>query len=119
MVTAPAGKVRWGCLASVALLAIVIYYSIPVGQTYIQYLRMKDEMKAQANFAVNIDDDTIRRRLWAKVDELGLPREARRINIRRRSRPREIVITTTWADTLNLPFYRWPVTLRPEVRAGL
>jgi hypothetical protein len=119
MVTGRAGKVRWGCVVSLALLAVGIYYGIPIGRTYIEYYQMKDEMKVQANFAVNIDDDTIRRRLRAKADELGLPPEAGRITIRRRSRPREVVISTTWPDTVALPFYRMPVTFRPEVRAGL
>jgi hypothetical protein len=119
VVSGRAGKVKWGCLASLALAAVAVWYSIPIGKTYLTYFSMKDEMKVQANFAVNIDDDTIRRRLRAKVDELNLPTEARRISIRRRSRPREVVISTSWADTLNLPFYRLPITFKPEVRAGL
>jgi hypothetical protein len=119
MVTGRAGKVRWGCLFSLALLGVVIYYGIPASRSFIQYYRMKDEMQAQANFAVNIGDDAILRRLRAKADELTLPREAREIVIRRRSRPREVVITTSWPDTLRLPFYRVPITFRPEVRAGL
>lgn len=119
MVTGRAGKVRWGCLVSLALLAAVIYYGLPVGQTYLKYYQMKDEMKVQARFAVNIDDEAIRRRLRVKAEELGLPPEARHISIRRRTRPREIVITTSWQDTLRLPFYEIPLTLKPEARAGL
>jgi hypothetical protein len=119
VVTGQAGKIRWGCVVSLLLVAAAVYYGIPIGKTYIQYYAMKDEMKAQANFAVNIDDDAIRRRLRAKADELELPSEARRITIRRRSRPREVVISTSWPDTLNLLFYRMPVTFKPEVRAGL
>jgi hypothetical protein len=119
MVTGRAGKMRWGCLVSLALVAIAIYFGIPIGRTFFQYYQMKDEMKVQANFAVNIDDDTIRRRLRAKAEELGLPIEAGRVSIRRRSRPREVVISTTWPDTLVFPLYRLPVTFKPEVRAGL
>lgn len=119
MVTGRAGKVRWGCLVSLALLAAAIYYGVPIARTYLDYYQMKDEMNVQARFAVNINDDAIRRRLQAKAEELGLPAEAGRITIRRRPRPREIVITTTWPDTLRLPFYQIPITLRPEARAGL
>jgi hypothetical protein len=119
MVTGRAGKVKWGCLVSLALVAIAVYYGVPIGKTYVQYYQMKDEMKVQANFAVNIDDDTIRRRLRAKAEELGLPVEAGRVSILRRSRPREVVISTSWPDTLALPLYRLPVTFKPEVRAGL
>jgi hypothetical protein len=103
----------------VVLVAAGIYYGIPIARLYIDYYQMKDEMQVQARFAVNIDDDAIRRRLRAKAEELGLPPESRRISIVRRSRPREIVITTTWPDTLRLPLYKRPITLRPEARAGL
>jgi hypothetical protein len=119
MVSGRSGKVRWGCLFSLAVLGLCIYYGIPIGQSFIQYYRMKDEMQVQANFAVNIGDDAIRRRLSAKADELKLPADARRVSIRRRSRLREVVISTSWPDTLNLPLYRFPITFRPEVRAGL
>jgi hypothetical protein len=113
------GKVKLGCLLTIALLAAGVYVSIVNVPTYISYWAMKDEMNTQAQFAVNLDDETIRRRLRAKADELQLPAEARRIAIRRRSRPREIVISTQWDVTLNLLLVQVPLTFRPEVHQEL
>lgn len=113
------GKVKLGCLLTLAILAAAIYISLVNVRTYINYWAMKDEMNTQAQFAVNLDDEAIRRRLSAKADELGLPAEARRITIRRRSRPREIIISTQWGVTLNLLVVRLPLTFRPEVHQEL
>jgi hypothetical protein len=113
------GKTRWGCLLTLVLLGVGIYYGIGIVQSYLRYYQLKDEMTVQARYAVNIDDDAIRRRLRAKADELALPAEAKRFSIRRRSRPREIIITTSWQDTLSLPFYHLLWTYRPEVREKL
>ncbi len=112
-------KGRMGCLLTLLILAAGSYYGVEVGQSYVRYLRMLDEMKVQARFAPNLENDVILRRLRAKVDALELPREAKRFTIRRRSRPREIVITTTWQDTLNLPFVIKIVTRTPEAKASL
>ena len=113
------GKVKLGCLITLAVLAAAIYISLVNVRTYINYWAMKDEMNTQAQFAVNLDDETIRRRLSAKADELRLPAEARRITIRRRSRPREIIISTQWNVTLNRLVVRLPLTFRPEVHQEL
>lgn len=113
------GKVKLGCLLTLALLGAGIYLSITNVRTYINYWAMKDEMRVQAQFANNLDDESIRRRLRAKADELQLPPDARRITIRRRTRPREIVIATEWQVTLDLLVTRVPLTFRPEVRQQL
>ncbi len=114
-----AGKSRAGCLLTLLLLILVAYYGFGIGQVYYKYWRLKDEMRTQARLAPGIDDDTIRRRLQRKVEELQLPEEARRLRIRRTVRPREISISTTYQDTLHLPLYRYPVTLTPEARQPL
>jgi hypothetical protein len=71
-------------------------------------------MQTQARFAPSINDATIQRRLLLKIEELGLPDSARRLRIRRGSR--EIRITTSWQEPLELPFYTIVITLQPEVR---
>jgi hypothetical protein len=114
-----AGKSRAGCLLTLLVVILVTYYGFGIGQVYYRYWRLKDEMRTQARLAPGIDDDTIRRRLQHKVEELELPEEARRLRIRRTARPREINITTTYQDTLNLPFYRYPLTLTIEARQPL
>jgi hypothetical protein len=76
-------------------------------------------MKQQARLGPSLDDPVIRRRLQSKAEELDLPNQATNFRIRRLARPREIVITTTWKETIDLPFYSWVVTFRPEARALL
>jgi hypothetical protein len=113
------GKIKLGCVLTLALLGAGVYLTIANIRTYIDYWAMKDEMRVQAQFANNLDDQSIRRRLRAKADELQLPPEARRITIRRRTRPREIVISTQWQVTLKLLVTGVPLTFSPEVRQQL
>ena len=115
----PRGKSKLGCLISLLIVAVVVYYGINIGGVYLQYWRLVDDMRSQANYAPNIDDTTIRRRLLQTIDDLHLPPEARRITIRRTTRPREIVIRTEYQRTLDLPFYEYVVTFKPEARAPL
>jgi hypothetical protein len=114
------GKGHYGCLLTLLLMAVGGYYGVQAGTVWLRYYQMKDEMQVQANFAPNLEDAAIRRRLKGKAEELGLPADAQRINIRRRSRPREIIISTTWQDTLDFrPFPVKVITLQPEVKARL
>ncbi|MFB3069247.1 MAG: hypothetical protein ACE1ZF_00995 [Gemmatimonadales bacterium] len=94
----------------------VTYFGLPVAGMYVRYYRMKNEMQTQARFAPSIDDGTIRRRLLQTIDNLGLPVEARQLRIRRINRPREIIISTSWQETIILPFYTRVQRFRPQVR---
>ena len=114
-----AGKVPVKFLLTLAVFAGLIYYGIGAGRSYLRYYQMKDEMQVQARFAGNLKDEDIRRRLRTKAVELQLPAAAQRVTIQRRPRPREIVVSITWPDTIVLPFYRWAHTYRAEVRAPL
>ncbi|MCH8939370.1 MAG: hypothetical protein IH966_08090, partial [Gemmatimonadetes bacterium] len=99
------GATRTGCLFLVLVVVAVVYFGLPIGGMYIRYYRMENEMRTQARFAPSIDNGTIQRRLLQTVDALGLPLEAsRRLRIVRTRRPREIVISTTWEETIVLPF---------------
>ncbi len=113
------GKSRVGCLLTLLAITIGIYYGIPVVTIYVDYWRFKEEMKTQARLAPSIDDAAIRRRLRQKAEALGLPEEAQQLTIRRTLRPREILITTTYEATLDLPLVHHTFTLTPEVRNPL
>ncbi len=110
------GATRTGCLFLVLLLVAVVYFGHPIASMYIRYYRMENEMQTQARFAPSIDDGAIRRRLLQTIDDLGLPPEARRLSIRRTSRPREIIISTSWEETIVLPFYTRVQRFAPVVR---
>ncbi len=113
------GAGRTGCLLTLLIVVVVVYFGMPIAGVYVRYYRFKNEMQTQARFAPSIDDGTIRRRLLLTIDELGIPETAKRLRIRRTSRPREIQISTDWPETIVLPFYSWVITLRPEVRERL
>ena len=110
------GVTRTGCLFSILLLMALTYFGLPVAGMYIRYYRMKNEMQTQARFAPSIDDGTIQRRLLQTIDDLGLPDQARRMRIRRITRPREIVISTSWEENIVLPFYTRVQRFAPQVR---
>ncbi len=110
------GVTRTGCLFSILLLMAVTYFGLPIAGMYVRYYLMKNEMQTQARFAPSIDDGTIRRRLLQRIDNLGLPAEARQLRIRRINRPREIIISTSWQETIVLPFYTRVQRFRPRVR---
>ena len=113
------GKTSLGCIFTMLVFGVIIYYSIGAAETYLHYWQILDEMRLQARLAPTLDDAVIRRRLVTRAGELELPAEANRFVIRRLARPREIVITTRWKATIELPFYDWIVTLHPEARALL
>jgi len=110
---------RTGCLFWILILVAISYFGVEVGTIYLRAWRMEDEMKTQAAFAPSLTDETIRRRLLLKIEELQLPEEARRITIRRTARPREILIATSYDQTLELPFYSRIIRFNLEVRQGL
>ncbi|MFQ6045595.1 MAG: hypothetical protein ACE5PT_04445 [Gemmatimonadales bacterium] len=113
------GMSRLGCLFTLLILVFGGYYAVNIGGVFLDYYRLLDEMKANARLATNLNDQTIMRRILAKVDELGLPDEARKVSIRRTARPREIRIMTSYEVTLELPFIAYTVQFNPEARQPL
>ncbi|HXV86458.1 MAG TPA: hypothetical protein VD793_07150 [Gemmatimonadales bacterium] len=113
------GASRVGCLISLVVAGAVVYYGMDVVRVYFRYWQMRDEMRSVARLAPSLDDATILRRLRAKADALALPQSARRFTIRRLARPREIRITTSYNETVVLPFYQYTFQFKPEARAPL
>ena len=65
---------------------------------YFRYYRLLDEMQTEAHLSAGLDDGTIRRRIQAAVEEIGLPDAAgQQLVIRRTASPREIVIETRYS----------------------
>ena len=115
------GRGKFGCLVQIVVVAVLAYYGFDWGQAYYKYWSLREEMRSQAGLAAGVDDATSHRRILAKIDALDLPDQAKsNISIRRRTRPREIVITTSYVVQLRLPF-RDPLerTLNLEARQPL
>ncbi len=113
------GASRMGCLFFMMVVVAVGYWGVPIASSYVRFYRFKNEMQSQARFAPSIDNGTIRRRLVQKIEELGLPDEARQLQILRVTTPREIRISTSWEEVIALPFLTQTITFHPEVRVRM
>ena len=113
------GTSRRGCLVSLLLLSVALYYGINIGDVGYRYYRMKEEMQSQARLAPGLSDGVIRRRLKARAEELGLPSEARDIRIARSAQTRRITIESRYAESVDLPFFNYTFNLNPRAEAPL
>src|SRR3989441_12834032 len=68
--------------------------------------RLVDEMQTQAQLAAALDDGTIRRRIQATAQDIGLPDQAQQIRITRRAERREIEIEATYSESVHLPLFK-------------
>jgi hypothetical protein len=107
-----------GCLFSLLLFAAALYYGVHVGQVYLRYWELLDEMRTQARLAPSLHDDVIYRRLTLKADSL-LPGRSPQFRIARGGRPNRIVIETEYADSVNLPLFKHKFVLRPRAEEAL
>ena len=124
MVTSPPqgrrGASSTGCLVSLLIFVAVLYYGVNIGEVYFRYYRLLDEMQSQCRIAAALDDGTIRRRIQAAVQEIGLPDSAgTRIVIRRTAQPREISIVTQYGETVRLPLFTHTFNFSPRATQPL
>lgn len=108
------GASSLGCLVSIILLVAAAYYGYHIGQVYLRYYQLQDEMNTQASLAPSLANDVIYRRLAAKSDSL-LGRTLR-FDIRRSS---SITIQTEYSDSVDLPFFKHIFNLKPKAEAPL
>lgn len=113
------GSSNLGCLLSLALFVAALYYGVHIGQVYVRYYQLLDEMKSQAGMAPSLTDDVIKRRVVERVDELGLPEEAAKVSVTRTARPARIIIETHYSETLHLPLITPTFHLHPRAEDGL
>lgn len=104
-----------GCLFSVLVAAVVLYYALDVGRVYWKYYKLKDEMTTSARFASSNSDEDIRRQLVGVARDLELPAEAQRFVILRTQSPPIVTIRTEYRVTIELPFHNRILTLKPNV----
>ncbi len=108
-----------GCLVSVVLFAAAVYYGIHLGQPWVRYYQLLDEMRVSARLAPTLSDGVIRRRLEQKVDELSLPADAKKFVITRKGNPRRITISTVYQETVTAPLLNYTFHFTPETEEPL
>src|SRR5262247_3461580 len=101
---------------SLLIFVAVLYYGVNIGEVYFRYYRLLDEMQTEAHLSAGLDDGTIRRRIQAAVEEIGVPDSAggRQLQVRRTESPREIVIETRYSETVSLPFFNHHFAFHPR-----
>jgi hypothetical protein len=108
-----------GCLVSLVLFAAAVYYGIHLGQPWLRYYQLLDEMRVSARLAPTLSDGVIKRRLEAKADELALPPEAKKFTITRSGKPRKITITSTYSETVTVPLLTHTFVFTPKAEEPL
>jgi len=101
--TRRAGALRVGCLLGLALLAAAVYFGANLGAPYLRFYRFRDAVETEARFARQNSNAAILAKLRAAADSLGLPPEAKRIQIRRT--PTGIRIGAEYYETVETPFF--------------
>lgn len=122
MVTARSrrGASSLGCLISLLVFVAALYYGVHIGEVFFRYYRLVDEMDSQAHFASSIDNGTIRRRLEAAIQDIGLPSDAAdSLVITRTGEPRKIHIETHYSERVQLPFFDHVFSLHPSADESL
>jgi hypothetical protein len=107
------GAGRLGCLLGILLLVTAIYFGANIGEVYVRSFRLRDAMEQEARFAHQRDDNTIRSRLVAYVDSIGLPEAAARFRIDRTAGT--IVIATDYTEHVELPLLVREFRFTPRV----
>jgi hypothetical protein len=110
-----------GCLLSLLIFVAVLYYGVNIGEVYFRYYRLLDEMQTETRLAAGLDDGTIRRRIQAAIEDIGLPDSAgvNQLQIRRTASPREIVIETRYSEWVSLPFFNHSFSFHPRATQPL
>lgn len=90
-----------GCLVYLVVIAAIVYFGSPFGSAYLDYLRFKDAMKQEVQFAMQRSDPEIQSRLKVFADSLGLPRSASAVRI---SRGRDkVTILGNYSQSVEVP----------------
>lgn len=117
MVSSPRGTrggSTLGCLVSLLVFVAVLYYGINVGEVFLRYYQLLDEMKSNARLAPNLPDDVIQRRLQAKVEDVFGNDQHMKFRITRGGASRTITIQTQYRDSVDLPLFKRTFELKPR-----
>ena len=86
MVRRRAGLTSLGCLVTLLLTAVVIYFGVGVGEHYWKFYEFQDQMRQELRFSAHNNDAVILRHLRESADSLGLPESAGEVTIVRDGR---------------------------------
>jgi hypothetical protein len=108
-----------GCLWWLLVLVAALYYGVNIGEVYVRYYRLVDEMDSQARLASAIDNGTIGRRIVAAVTDIGLPDSAGNVVVTRSVDPRQIKIESSYSEHVHLPLFDHIFVFHPSATLPL
>ena len=112
MVSRRRGISKVGCLLSLLVVVIVAYFGLSVGEVYFRYLKFKDAMAQEVRFRGDLSDESIKARLRAVADSLGLPEEAGNITLTRDKRV--LHLKSRYYEIIELPGYQREILFEPR-----
>jgi len=112
MVTRRYGKSSLGCLITMLVLAVVVYFGVNVAEAYLEFYQFQDAMHQEVRFAQHNSDAVILRHLRAQADSLGLPEAAGDVTLQRDGR--HIEIESEYYQHVELPGFVREVHFNPH-----
>ena len=104
-----------GCLFSLLVVAVVVYYGLNLGQVWWRYYELRDRMKTAARFANMATDAQIVSQLQGDALELSIPGTPLRFRVVRTEHPNAISISTSYEERVELPFIHRTISFKPSV----
>jgi hypothetical protein len=101
-----------GCLLSLLLVAVAIYFGVNIGDVYLRFYQFQDAMRQEVRFAAHNSDAVILRHLAAQADSLGLPESAAEVTLQRDGR--HIEMESEYYEHIELPLYVREVHFNPH-----
>ncbi len=90
MVTRRRGVSSLGCLFTILVFAVIVYFGVGVGEHYMRFYQYQDAMRQETRFAAHNNDTQIEHHLRDFADSLGLPESAGEVSVQRDGRHIEI-----------------------------
>lgn len=109
------GASTGGCLLSIVILVVVLYYGINLGRVWYRYWEIQDRMKVAARYSQNQSNTQILTQLKNDAHDIGLPPGAATFRITRVDHPPSITITTEYREDVDLPLFKRTFVFRPKV----
>lgn len=101
MVRRRSGRGALGCLLTLLLLSVAIYFGVNIGEVYFKFYQYQDAMRQEVRFAQHNSDALILRHLREQADSLGLPEAAGEVSLQRDGR--HIEMESEYYEHVELP----------------
>lgn len=112
MVTIRHGRGSLGCLFTLLLIAVTVYFGVNIGEVYFRFFQYQDAMRQEVRFAAHNSDPVILRHLREQADSLGLPEAASFVTVQRDGR--HIEMESEYYEHVELPMTVREIRFNPH-----